>query len=124
LFTLAWTTALVVPRPDDFVPDPLSPSPDIPFSEMVHVGGYAFFAALTAWARPPRRLRGWLLLGLVLHALGSEVAQGFVPPRTASWVDAAFDLVGIVLGVILTWKWWAAAGPEHRGRVREAPATP
>jgi VanZ family protein len=75
----------------------------------LHVVGYALFALLTAWLPAPRRVRWGLLAFVAAHAAGTEYLQQFVD-RSASLEDVGLDLLGIVLGVALTWRRWLGAG--------------
>jgi len=39
-----------------------------------------------------------VLMGLILFAISDEIHQSFVPGRTASYVDVALNIVGILFG--------------------------
>lgn len=58
----------------------------------------AFVSVWAVWQRP----RQWLLLVAALLAYGGfiEIAQSFVPSRSAEWNDVLADGVGIVLGLL------------------------
>lgn len=80
-----------------------------------HVTEYAVLAAL--WFRAllrgrgwPARPAGWAALGLaVVWAVTDEWHQAFVPSRTASAGDVAFDAVGAALVVLVARAGWRAA---------------
>jgi VanZ family protein len=54
----------------------------------------------------PQRVRWWLLAFLVAHAFVTEMIQQFVPLRTGSLRDACINLIGLAIGVALTWRDW------------------
>jgi VanZ family protein len=103
------TTSLLVPIPED--PLTLSAaSPHFRFTvaKTVHVLAYALFAILTGWLRAPLRFR-WLLLFLVTaHGTVTELLQTLTPTRTGTLRDVGFDNLGVALGLVVSWKWWAA----------------
>jgi len=110
LFTIAWTVALLLPRPPVDtrsldVQISSAQEPVLPFGKLVHLAAYAVFAMLSGWLRVRRR---WLLLGFLLaHATLTEYAQTLLPTgRSGQWRDVAFNGAGIVLGVLLTSRWW------------------
>ena len=106
VYASAWTTALLTPQPVELADSLLGEDSAFLSGKVLHVGAYAFFAALTGWLRAPVRLRWLLLAFLSLHAFGTEFFQGFVPLRVPAWNDVALDHVGILLGCLLSWKWW------------------
>jgi VanZ family protein len=106
LFLLAWTLALLTPQPVQVADAVLPDDAVFPTSKALHVTAYALLAILTAALPLRHRTRWWLLGLLVLHAAGTEFGQQFVPPRTGSLRDVGLDQVGLVLGVVCTWKWW------------------
>lgn len=75
-------------------------------AKTAHVSVYAFWAALTGWLRPPLRIRFFLLIFLMAHAVGTEWIQLHVPHRSGSLRDAALDQFGILIGVTLSLRWW------------------
>ncbi|MCS6852948.1 MAG: VanZ family protein [Gemmataceae bacterium] len=104
------TAALVTPQPTQAARQVLTETPAFVTAKIVHVAAYAVLAMLTGWLRPSRHR--WLFMAaLVLHALGTEYVQQFVPLRTGSWRDVGLDLLGIALGTLLTWNWWREARP-------------
>jgi VanZ family protein len=98
--------ALVTPQPAQFANRVLPEETVFSASKLVHVMAYAILAGLSGWLRPSRRGR-WLLLGwLSLHAISTEFLQQFVPSRGSSLRDVGLDHLGILLGVLATWRWW------------------
>ena len=99
----AWTVALTTTFPvhihQNYLPDP----PGIPLGKVLHVGAYAFLAALVIWLRPPHPWRWLAVLFLLEHAVLTEFIQGFVEERTSSVSDIVLDHAGVALGVGLAW---------------------
>lgn len=100
------TVALLTSEPAQ-VADEVLPEPTIfPLSKAVHITAYAMLAILTAWLPTSRRWRWQLLALLALHGFATELLQTWVPRRTGSVRDACFDLLGLAVGLVLTWRWW------------------
>jgi len=84
----------------------LSPAPpktiDTGWDKANH--GLAFvtltLAAYFGWASSSLRLV-WTWLALLAFGGGIEIAQSFVPPRSAEWADWLADAVGIALGTLI-----------------------
>jgi len=123
-YTLAWTTALLVPPP---------PLPEVPeraeeayrwglflFAKTVHVSANAVWAAMTCWLPVGRSSRAVLFGVLALQAIGTEYSQWFMDiGRHGSVRDVALDWAGVGLGVL------ACLWLRHRGFTRPpAPAEP
>lgn len=76
-------------------------------STVAHVVLYAGLAFLFQWALTggavrPRLVFGWAPIAFaltVLYGVSDEVHQSFVPGRTLSLIDVAFDAAGAMLGV-------------------------
>jgi hypothetical protein len=120
-----WTWALLVPDPGAWarfllgLPAAAEPA-ELPdwraqllrmllsfwFSKGLHVAGYLVLTALSAGLTVPARFRWLLLAFLSAHALGTEFLQGFEATRHPSWRDVGLDHLGIILGLVLTWKSW------------------
>lgn len=100
------SVALLTRKPVEFVGTALPPQTNFLASKTAHLLSYFTLALLTAWLPVSPRWRWWLLSLLVAHAFATEVLQQFVPPRTGSLRDAGIDLVGLALGVALTWRCW------------------
>jgi VanZ family protein len=106
LLLLGWTAALLTTYPVHVAHAALPPPAQFPTAKVLHVSAYAVLAALSAWPRPLGRLRWLLLAFLSLHAAGTEYLQQYVPLRGPSAADVLIDHAGILLGVVVTWKWW------------------
>jgi VanZ family protein len=106
VYLAMWTLALVTPQPALASEATLPPSAQFPTAKLLHVAAYALLCVLTGWQRFAPRWRPLLLLALSAHAIGTEVAQRYVPYRHGCWEDAALNHVGLYLGVILAWRWW------------------
>jgi VanZ family protein len=99
-----WTWELLAENP---VPESVSRA--IPnewkfwLAKGLHVAAYAFLTVL-AWLLPVPRVFFWLVIaGLVLHGIGSEFGQTFVPGRSGSTRDVLLDWGGIGLGLLVLW---------------------
>jgi VanZ family protein len=73
-----------------------------------HFGCFAVLTLLALTAGWPIG-RVWVLALLAAYGAGTEVVQGFLPPRTAELADLAQDLAGIGVGVLVyqAWEWHA-----------------
>ena len=93
LVTAAILIACFLPNVE--VPGP----PDVPLDKVFHL--LAFAAFTFAWRRAGTVQWGTLLAAVLLAAL-TEVGQAlFVPTRTGDVMDAAADLAGALLGLLL-----------------------
>jgi VanZ family protein len=102
-----WTAALLTSYPVLLSQQVLPPAAGFPAAKALHVIAYAGLAGLIPWLSVPLGWRWALLAFLSLHAAGTEFLQQFVPHRTGSLTDVAIDHVGLVVGIITTWKgWW------------------
>jgi VanZ family protein len=69
-----------------------------------HALAFAALAFAGVWARWPRpRQWGWLVVALLAYGVGIEIAQHFLPPRSADAQDVLADAVGIALGLLVAW---------------------
>src|SRR5262245_43301237 len=100
------TVALLTSEPARVAGATLPPDTNFLASKTVHVLSYLILALLTAWLPLLPVRRRWLLGFLVAHAFLTELLQHFVPGRTGSLRDACLDVVGLALGVVLTWRCW------------------
>lgn len=69
-----------------------------------HLLAFSSLAFTSVWAgwREPRQW--WrLVAALLAYGLGIEIAQGFLPPRSADVTDVLADGVGIALGLLAAW---------------------
>jgi len=108
IYTAMWTTALLTPQPARIADEVLTRENAFYASKTLHVSCYAGLAILSGWLRARSPWRWLLLIFLSAHALGTEFAQRFVPHRTPSWGDVGWDHLGIVFGILLSWRWWTA----------------
>ncbi len=96
-----WTWKLLEPNPVPATLDEHIPADGRYWlSKGVHLGAYALLALL-AGQFPLRLARGLILL-LVVHAVGTEIAQLYVPHRHGSAIDVAIDWCGIAAGLGLS----------------------
>jgi hypothetical protein len=78
----------------------------IPVAHLLSFGVLAVLALMARWPMP----RWGITVLLLLYAGMTEVAQSFLPPRTAEWGDWLQDLAGIAAGAVLCWIVAMAAG--------------
>jgi VanZ family protein len=72
------------------------------FFQAAHASSFFMLAVLALAARWPAPR--WMIVALlVAYAGATEVAQIFLPPRTAEWQDWILDLVGIAVGAGACW---------------------
>lgn len=69
-----------------------------------HLLAFSTLAFVSVWARWPQP-RQWpmLVVALLLYGCGIEVAQSFLPPRSAEAADVLADGLGIALGLLIAW---------------------
>ena len=75
---------------------------DFVVKKTAHVTEYAIFYALIFRATRGKWALSYLLIAL--YALSDEFHQKFVPGRTATLLDAAFDLTGANVASYIIWK--------------------
>lgn len=68
----------------------------LPLDKVVHVSLFAAVAALGVLSGLPTR---WLVIGLALQGVVSELVQGTMPGRSADVRDLLADAAGIMMGV-------------------------
>jgi VanZ family protein len=105
IFLGLWTWKLLEPYP---VPEAIGaqiPSEEMKFAlaKSLHAAAYAFLTVLAA-CLPVRRPYFWLVVvTLLLHGVGTEIGQTFVPNRNGCVRDVVIDWVGIGLGLSFLW---------------------
>jgi VanZ family protein len=105
-----WTVALLTTFPVEVSRRVLPSEFQFPTAKVLHVSAYAFLAAFVAWL-PVRGRARWLLVAfLSLHGFATEYLQTFVPERSGSLRDVALDHLGILLGLVIGWRWWGERG--------------
>ena len=106
-YVLCWTTALLVPQPVSAGGDEAKGMRLFLFAKTVHISAFAVLAILSGWLGANRRLRWYLLAFLILHAGGTEYLQYIMDVgRIGCWRDVWLNLIGITLGIAVSWKWW------------------
>lgn len=97
---IAWTVAVLAAC--SIPASQLSPPTFLPFSfdKWVHVGMFVVFGLLWTRARPDRL---WLVfVAGVAFGVGIEIWQGLLPiERMPDPLDAAADVVGLLIGIAL-----------------------
>ena len=111
-----WTYLLLAPEP---VPEVLPGDYSWFDKEMakfllaksLHLSAYAFLAAFGGSLFPSARGR-WMYWGvLVLHGIGTEIGQTYVPNRHGCVRDVLIDAAGIAVGAWAL-RWHASRGTE------------
>jgi hypothetical protein len=105
-YLVAWTTALLTPHPAVIADALLGEEDAFYASKTLHITAYAVLAVLSGWLRVRSPWRRVALGFLSIHALSTEFFQQFVPYRYPSWTDVGWDHIGILWGIILSWRWW------------------
>jgi hypothetical protein len=110
---IVWTLGLEfpVPKPEHIPAGEFIIERKYIIGKTLHVSAYALLAILSAWVPTPPRYRWLMMFFLMVHAWGSEMLQEALNPwfhRGGSLSDVGFDVVGIVLGLAVSWKWWIA----------------
>lgn len=110
VFTVIWTAGLTTPitGPSFGDTEEMRNFTRNVFAKGAHLFVYAAWAYFTGWLRTPLRIRLFLLIFLMFHAVGTEWIQERIPRRSGSLRDAAIDHLGIFLGVCASLKWWTA----------------
>ena len=106
VYAVAWTVALLTPEPVQVADAVFGEHRAFLAAKVLHVGAYALFTILSSRLHERRPFRWLVPAFLALHALGTEFFQGFVPLRSPAWRDVGLDYLGILLGLLLGWKWW------------------
>jgi hypothetical protein len=113
IFVLVWTIGLLYPFPP---PDePPVGSDELPLryiaAKVLHVLAYAAMAFLSGWLKVPLRWRWLLVFFLMAHASVTEMGQAAMrelhwAQRTGKLTDVGLDHLGVLIGLLLSWKWW------------------
>ncbi|HJZ91455.1 MAG TPA: VanZ family protein [Gemmataceae bacterium] len=100
-FLTAWTVVLLRPVPE--APKRvLTDWEAFIVGKSLHVGVYAFLAALGGTLAVLGRRWPWVLSALIVHGALTEYFQQFVG-RGASVKDVGLDSIGIALGGLIAW---------------------
>ena len=71
----------------------------MPYAHLLSFSVLAVLALVARWPVP----RWTLVILLVVYSGTTEVAQSFLPPRAAEWLDWLQNLGGIAIGVAVCW---------------------
>jgi VanZ family protein len=112
-YAVAWSLALLTPQPVAVCDAVFAPDTGHLASKTLHISSYAVFTILSAWLRARLPWRWLLLAFLSLHGFLTEYLQHFVPTRTPSWGDVGLDHLGILIGLLVAWKWWRQPAPSE-----------
>lgn len=69
-----------------------------------HALAFASLAFTAVWAFWPQPQQWRVLFAVLLaYGIGIEIAQSFLPPRSADWHDVVADAIGIAVGLLAAW---------------------
>jgi VanZ family protein len=74
-------------------------------TKSAHLLAYSLFALLSGWLRVPARYRWMLLFFMMTHGTLTEIIQQHIG-RTGCLEDVGLNNAGVLLGVLIGWKWW------------------
>jgi hypothetical protein len=116
-FVIAWTTALLVPKPFHAGNNEIVRISLFVFAKTVHVAAYASFTILTCWLGMSTRLLTVILGFLVFHAGLTEYLQYVMDiGREGCIRDVVINEVSILAGLAIWWRF------INRPRVHGEPA--
>jgi VanZ family protein len=104
---LVWTLLLLAPLEAAGISFEEAPQWQFTITTLAHVVGYAALTTMAGWLKSTPPVRLWLLYALAAHAVLSELMQPFFE-RTGCLEDAAFDLLGVLLGLLVARGYWFA----------------
>jgi hypothetical protein len=118
VLTLLWTAGLVLPvsGPSFGDTESMRHLTRIIIAKTAHVSIYACWAFFTGWLQAPLKVRIFLLMFLMAHAVGTEWCQlafEHLTGRQGLLRDAALDQFGIFVGVIASFRWWTGPSRER-----------
>jgi VanZ family protein len=107
VFVVAWTASLLTPMEEDPRPEdhPVKRTKFV-LGKTLHTAAYTALTVLTGWLPASPRQRLGLLFFLMAHAAVTEQLQLYIPGRTGSCRDVCLDHLGVLVGLLLSWKWW------------------
>lgn len=97
---LAFFTAFTVVSVLSLAPRSLTPPIDV-WDKLQHLAGYAALALLAKAAYRGAGVRWWMALFLCSWGGLLELAQRYVPGRSADWLDVGANIAGVVLGIAI-----------------------
>ena len=104
-YAAIWTALLLVPDVTRifFIPSdlPQEITSGLPMDKIVHASGYFVLTVLAnaAFGQRPRGMHPiWLAGGVILHGTATEIAQYFIPLRSADILDWCWDVAGTIIG--------------------------
>ncbi len=97
---IVYTVLLLVPHP---LPPMKKVSDDLMFliSKSAHAGGYAYLTAGGSLLFRSPQGRWGAVLFMMLHGVGTEIGQTYVPNRHGCIQDVLIDWAGITLGFLV-----------------------
>ncbi len=107
-----WTWKLLEPNPvPEQVREFLTWWEWLPFlaAKTLHAAGYGTLTVLAGVAIRGRWAKRCALIYLLLHGVGTEIGQNYVPNRTGRVRDVVIDFLGVAAGVGIGWRAWREA---------------
>jgi len=95
LFLLALLMSIALMTPG------MGPPETFGLDNMAHTAAFALLGAVGCIAWPSRPAAVWMMVWFAFLAAATELAQSALPYRTGSLTDAASDILGAALGIIL-----------------------
>lgn len=110
VFLGLWTWKLLEPHPlPESVEKGISLEMSFWLAKSLHAGAYAFLTVLAACIPARRSIFFALVALLVLHGVGTEIGQTYVPNRHGCVRDVLIDWTGISVGLFglrtFGWNW-------------------
>ncbi|MCB2082095.1 MAG: VanZ family protein [Rickettsiales bacterium] len=107
-----WVAPIVVLSAMAFIPMPRGKPVPYHLDKLFHLMAYAAMMAVPTCVF--RRVAPVVISAVFLVALGAgiELAQSFMPSRTASIYDMLFNVLGVALGWMLGWYWARRSKPN------------
>jgi VanZ family protein len=101
---IGWTIALLVPVPKIAVQAVGGETPAFWFAKLLHLSIYTIITIIGGALSLSKTNRTILLIVLLAHGPVTEVLQNFVE-RGASVRDAVIDMLGVLLGIAIGWRY-------------------
>jgi VanZ family protein len=116
-YVILWTALLVMPTSaiNELPGQEILTGYRLLIAKSLHIASYAVMTVLSGRLPIQARYRWILIFFLMGHATLTEMIQLNVPSlgRSGELTDVAFDNIGVMIGLLLSWKWWTRKDEEH-----------